>query len=384
MTVFYCEGFETVGDLSTAGATVQANISATDSGGDGGMTFTSVTGGHGGDVSLIAGKDSIGLALEFPDLDTARAEWIDIEFPDGSGRHADYKVSTNGSVPEFCCGFRVYVPATITPSYGTINIWQFMLSSSSVQSTLSITNSGADLTWTPQSGSPTVIAGVLTPGEWNYVELWFKPTNSANGGFMNVYVDGSNVATIASQNVVSGTFFTTYGVRLGAGWSDSSQTGGENIAFDDIYCMHVDGVTHTGPLGDSKVVLLSPTSDLTPNDWTPSTGSDNYALIDEQDWDTSDYIDATTTGDADHYDLTTLAAADAVHGLRIDCVCIAVDGTPTLHLGFDDGTADEESLGVIGTGSTVQRYKFFETDPSGGAWDATSVNAVEATLRMTE
>ena len=105
--------------------------------------------------------------------------------------------------------------------------------------------------------------------------------------------------------------------------------------------------------------------------------------MDNVNWETADYVDATATGDDDHYGLTTLAA-DAVHGLDIRVVCEAVDGTPNLHIGFDDGaTADEEDMGTIATGGAVCKRQFFETAPT-AYWDASEVNAVEATQRMTE
>lgn len=206
---------------------------------------------------------------------------------------------------------------------------------------------------------------------------------------MTIDVDGSQVANLTSQSISAFTFLTGWGIRIGAGGAGFNQTAGENFAIDDVYQLEVDGVDHTGPIsdiaaGEIRVLLLSPTSDAIPNDWTPSAGGDNYALIDEQDWATADYVDATTTADDDHYGLTTLEGTVGVHGVQIDVVCIAVDGTPNLHIGLDNGVADEEDMGTIGTGSTVQKRMLFETDPGGGAWSESDVNAVEATQRMTE
>ena len=376
MTVFYCEGFETYGTAGESSANIRTRLSATDK-------LVNSTGFMPNDVSLISDAQAEGLALRFGNVKTSVRDSLIFEFPDGTGRHPNYKVTASASVPVFVLGFRMYVPASITPAMN-VSIWAFMINSSSFQSALRVDSNLADLTFLPISGASTTVVGCLTAGAWQYIELECKPTNTVNGGYLKIYVNGSEVADITSQTVISQAFLSVWGQKLEM-FASNNQTEGENFAFDDIYMMVIDGVDHTAPLGPSRVVLLSPTAEATPNDWTPSTGTDNTALIDEQDWDTADYVDATATGNDDHYDLTTLSSATAVHGLSINAVCIAVDGTPTLHLGTHDGaTSDEESMGVIGTGSTVQKRMFFEIDPAGGAWSVADVNSVEATQRMTE
>lgn len=385
MSVFVMDGFETYGDKTTAGATVESNISATD-GADVDVTFVQISGGHaGGNVSIIDDFATEGFALEFPDFQAARSEFVRYEWPDGTGRFADKQVSTNASAPVFCVGFRLF-NADWTVGAGTVvsTIFNALNSSSGTAFSVSIQNDKTTLRLTDNDGTNHDAASALVAGQWHYIEVEWKQTTDANGGYGKVYVDGSEVIDTGTVDMSGFTFFSTFGFRVGIGSSGGNQTGGSNYAIDDVYGMEIDGVEHTAPLGVSRVRVLHPTSDATPNDWTRSTGADNYALIDEQDWDTSDYVDGATTGDDDHYGLTTLSSGATVHGVQIDCVCIATDGTPTLHLGFDDGTADEQSQGVIGTGSTVMKRQFFEEDPSNAAWTDTSINAVEATQRMTE
>lgn len=375
MTVFHCDGFETYGVNATAGATVQANINATDK-----AAFTLVTSGHVGDVTLIDDFEVVGLAMEFPDVDAASGEYVTYEWPDGSGRFPDYKVATNASHPVMVTGFRIYNPASMTPTQ-IITIWACLTGATTVASQLHIAANGVDLIFDPASGSSTTITGAITKGAWHYIEIEFLFAPSANSGYAKIFVDGVEVHDQA-DTISTFTFFSGYGVRVGAG-AVSNQTAGENFAIDDVYQMEIDGVEHTDVLGPCRVLLLSPSSDDTPNDWSPSSGGDNFALIDEQNWVTGDYVEAATTADDDHYGLSTLSA-DAVHGLQIDVVCEATDGTPNLHIGFDDGTADEEDMGTIATGGAVQKRMMFEIDPSGSAWDVAAANAAEASQRMTE
>lgn len=381
MTVFACDGFESYGNKSSAGSDVQDRINNTESNGDGSTAFVSQSGGHGGDVSIIDDFETVGFALEFPDLDAARAEFVRYEYPDGSGRYPDYKLSTNSSVPVFVTGWRFF-NADTTPAL-TKTIWNNLQGSGSSLSSLAIASNATDLTFTPASGSATTIVGALTPDEWHYIEVEYKPTTSANGGYIKVYVDDVEVANI-SASLASFTFFTTFGVEIGFGASGGNQTAGNRCAIDDVYHMAIDGVKHTARLGPCRVLVLSPASDDTPNDWSPSTGSDNHNMVDNDDWATTDYVEAATTGDDDHYGLDTLAAVDTVHGMSISVVCEATDGTPNLHIGFDNGTADEEDMGTVATGGEQQLRMFFDDDPSGVVWNTTSVNSAEATQRMTE
>jgi hypothetical protein len=225
----------------------------------------------------------------------------------------------------------------------------------------------------------------LTADTWHYIELEWKFTTSGNGGYMKIYVDGNEVLDTGAENMTTFTFFTSYGFRIGCS-GNTNQTGGSRFAFDDLYAMEIDGVEHTAPLGACRVLAMRPSGDAVPNDWTPSTGSDNYALVDDTDVDETDYVDATATGDDDHYDLTPLDGVSTVHGVRFDVACEVVDGTPNLHIGCDNGTADEDDMGIPGMGvsGVVNVQEFHQKDPDAADWTESSVESVEATIRMTE
>ena len=368
MTLFHCEGYETLGTTSTTGADLEARINKTPS-----CNFQEVNGGHTDDIALIAGQGGVGLAMRMPLGLNTRGTFLRMEWPSA------YKVSTNASHPVMVTGFRYY-NAVSDPAVNR-TIWNHMTGATSLGASLSTASNGTDLVWVDVTGTVT-ISDVITADTWHFIEIEFKPS-AGGAGSVEIHVDGSSVYTGTSRNLTSFTFLSSYGVRLGLQTS-ANETGGNRTAFDDVYQLTVDGVVHTGPLGDVKVRLLTPTSDDAPNTWSRSAGADNFALIDEQDWVTSDYVEADATGEDDHYGLTTLTGAATVHGLQVDVVCQAIDGTPTLHIVFDNGTASEVSGGVIGTATTEVVRNFFATDPSAVAWTQTSVNSVEATQRMTE
>lgn len=361
MTWIEVEGFEVYGDATTAGNDVEAAIDKRPS-----LDYVEGTGSPTS-ISLEVGEAQ-GFALTMPSTGVGQAYRVDWEFPTA------YKVAMNASGPDMVVGMRVKVP---TDTGGSTRRFWTLLKSGPGEAAISMdfADDGNDLTVNYSAGSTTEV-GAFTPGSWHYIEIHFKAGSSADGGFVTIDVD--EVEVISTGSVNTEIFFnTSYGIRF----QQVASTGA--WALDDVCLYEDDGVAHTGPIGDRQIHALVPTSDATPNDWTPSAGGDNFALIDEDELDAADYVDATVTADDDHYGLTTLSAS-AVECLQIDCECIAIDGTPTVHIGFDDGTADEADDGVIGTGSNTVVRKLFPDDPSGSTWTASSVNSVEATQRMTE
>lgn len=369
MTLFHFEGFETLGNSSTTGANLETRIIAVPQ-----QTFTELNGGHSTDVALISDFETVGLALRFPVGITARGTLITLEWPSA------YKVTTNSSHPTMVTGFRYYNADSNPEAVRTI--WQHLIGASSSQGSLKTSADNLDLIWDDDTGAHT-ISSVLTADTWHYIEIEFKATTSANGGFVKIYVDDSEVYHGATRNIVSAAFYTSYGVRFGL-VATANETGGNQPAFDDLYQLHLDGTAHTARLGPCRVLLLKPDADATPNNWAPSTGATNFNIVNKIDWATGTYVEADVTGDDDHYSMDTLPAVTTVHALQVDALVEAVDGTPNLHLGFDDGTADETDVGTIATGSTTVGRSIHTDDPSGTAWTQSTVNSADLTQRMTE
>lgn len=368
MTFIMIEGFETVGDKSTTGADVETNLEK-------GLYQFFHFWGHSGGPVLIDNDEADGtLALRMPSTTTSggRAN-LRYELPSA------YQVSMNGSHWDVVMGFRFRNAGSSPTVSAEREFWSWEQGGSSVCELHYEPDNSGDLIWDDLTGNITA-PGALTPGGWNYVEIEFKPASSSNG-YVRVYVDGNLVINESSRSTAQ-SFYTSRGFALDMATSTPG-TGSDFIAFDDVYLLDADGSTHTERLGERRVIVTVPNSDETPNDWTPASGVDNYAMLDGVEPDNAVYVEADTSGDDDHYGLTDISASN-VECLQIDVECVSTDGSPTLHVGFDDGTADEVSGGVIGTGSNTVVRALFPTDPSGAAWSQTSVNSVEATQRMTE
>ena len=84
--------------------------------------------------------------------------------------------------------------------------------------------------------------------------------------------------------------------------------------IDDVY------VTNSGArLGESRVAALYPNADTADADWTPSTGTDHYALVDETTVNSdADYVASGTVGDLDLYETGDLPfVPDSIHAVQV-------------------------------------------------------------------
>ncbi len=371
MTVFRIDGFETYGDTGTSNADIETHLDDSFQ-----TSHNIVSGGLSGNKSLVAA--TTGFAIRFPALGSAQGDFVTYEFPNGSYRHKNLKVSTNASIDDIVCGFRVYVP-NITDNLD-VTLFQCLTGTTTAATTVSIL-AGTGLRIRDAGSTNHDVTSVLTKGQWHYIEVEYKMAPGSAGGYMKAYVDGSEVLDTGTVNITSFTFFSQYGCRLGVQASGNQTDTSEFYELDDVYILWVDGVNDTGPIGPCKVVPLVPDADATPNDWTPSSGSDNYAMIDGQGWDTATYVEGTS-GDDDHYTTVDLGSVDSVHAVQFTTIVQGQTSASDLQLGCDNGTADEQDMGSVGTGSVVSLHQCHEVDPSGVAWTQSSVNSVESTQRV--
>ncbi len=136
-----------------------------------------------------------------------------------------------------------------------------------------------------KTGGTAGATAPLADNQWHYVEL--KGVIDAVSGSWELRIDGahsdsgSGVDTGSASDEIEFVLKTT------------------NQYLDDIYIYDGEGTTNNDFLGTVFVEGLLPTADGNSSDWTPSSGTDNYALIDENpsDLDGTDSV-STTTADA--------------------------------------------------------------------------------------
>jgi len=153
------------------------------------------------------------------------------------------------------------------------------------------TNSGTQL------GS-SIAAGTFPINTWVHVVLKVKLHDST--GTVDVYVNGASVLSLTGQDTKNaGTNATLDTVAIASG-------SGANI--DDLIILNGDATAPNSILGDKKVIASMPNADGTTVDFTLSTGSSHYQVLDETPRTTTDYGYTTTNG---HIELVSVADVPA-------------------------------------------------------------------------
>jgi len=158
------------------------------------------------------------------------------------------------------------------------------------------------------------------------------------------------------------------------------------VSVDDVICYDDtdDGTpgcltAASWPLGLKQFTTIRPSGDVT-TDFTPLSGSDNYAMVDEADLDgdtTYNYLNGPVTGNRDLFSYTDLGF-NPLSILTIGVVDAwqnAGAGALQMHaLAKSSGVEMASSSKNLGSGY-VSQLSMFYNDPSGNPWTGTTVNA---------
>jgi len=207
----------------------------------------------------------------------------------------------------------------------------------------------------------------ITTGVWKAIE--FHVFTNASTGTYTLKLGGTTVLSDTSQNTVANSNVYYNAVRFGATGSTSAYG-----AFDDIYIRN-----DSTFLLDWKIKTVFPDADNSV-DATPSTGSDNYAMVDDTEPDgDSTYVDAGDTN-KDLYDFASMGETGLVHAVAVNAVCRESDATP-----FDITLKAKSSL-TTGSGTTVpvggttyvNKWSIFAVNPdTTAAWTPSEVDAAQ-------
>jgi len=210
-----------------------------------------------------------------------------------------------------------------------------------------VVNSSAHIAFVRRnSGNPTYgIAATLAEGStilqanrWYWVEA--KIRVSSTNGYVELKLDGNTEISMTTSLDSSNTA-NDYATRINLNSSFSSSN--TTIDYDDVVLFDNTGNTMSF-LGDVRILDLVPTADGNSSDWTPSTGVDNYAMIDELPPVDTDYVYTNTVGHKDTYVFQDLpASATTVYGITYVTRSFKTDaGTRTLRNVMRQASTDYE------------------------------------------
>lgn len=239
-------------------------------------------------------------------------------------------------------------------------------------------------------GTPGVIlgetaAGVILPSSWNHIEI--KTVISDTVGSVEIRVNGITVLNLTNQDTLaSGTSGDIQQIRLAACYvTGGNEPTNPRCYYKDLILWDNSGSVNNDFIGAASVYTLTPNSDDSFN-WTPSTGSTGFNLIDEESPDDADYISA---GDpppaASTFGLTNLppdivsvkALIPVTRSRKID------GGDGNLQTGLKGTLVDLGADYPITTAFTY-RWDVSELSPDTGVpWTPVEVDAVKLQVNRT-
>lgn len=208
-------------------------------------------------------------------------------------------------------------------------------------------------------------------GTYAYVELSYDPSDTS----AIVRVNGSVALSIGSGANPHG--FVMTGIDVGP-WGTGSGTAATGYGtFDDWY---INGGANAF-LGDGRVVTRFPTSDTSRNDFTPSAGTDNFAMVDELNPDADvTYNEANVAGDQDRYaSNTSIGSPLTIHGVMVRSFMKKTDAGDRTARNVLKSSATLVTGDTVGLGAGYAAFStMVNTNPAtGAAWTAATVTASE-------
>lgn len=227
----------------------------------------------------------------------------------------------------------------------------------------------------------------LSAGAWNHIQA--KVLLHSSAGSVEVKINEVTVLTLSGV-ATAGTTGSVTAVNIG---STQSGTGSHDaVTLDDFWvCDEVDATASQGSplndfLGDLRVAALLATSDGDTTAWTPSTGTNHAALVDESPPNTTDYNGTlAASGLRDLYNVTDLSGAVGQ--------VLAVQ--PTIYAAKSDaGSATIATVvkenGVVTDGATqtlTTTYLLYtgtmrtRRPSDSGAWTVTDINNLQVGVK---
>lgn len=223
----------------------------------------------------------------------------------------------------------------------------------------------------------TTVTAVTADAD-NYIE--FKATIHDTTGSYELRLNGVDIASDTNVDTKQTSNAYINGILVGT-------TGGlvvKTWKFDDLYVLDTSGSTNNDFLGDVRIDAVYPTADGNYTGWTPSTGTDHYALVDDTTPNESDYVSSSTAAEQDSYTMGNpeTLASEIIYGVQVSVAALKDDaGSRSIKVGVRSGTTD--SVSGAQALSTTQAYysHILETDPNTSvAWTPSGVNSLEALI----
>ena len=301
-----------------------------------------------------------------------------------SNNNRGFGFATTGSPTSIgaLCHFQ---PSTIADT-DNLPIFSFVAANNQPQITIAcegitgrvrVTNGQIGGTFLAESTAAHFAAGVYT-----HVEAFVTIDNGV--GAVEVRINGNTTPVINISGVDTQSQSTNEIALVLLG---NIATGGSVALyrFDNFFVRDTTGPVNNGFLGERRVETVVPNADTATEQWTPSTGADSFAMVDEigPDDDTT-YLESSTGGNRTVLDTANLA--DTTGTTRAVAVMSRARKTDaqnrTYRVGVRSGASETQSGDISSdTSYTYDGYMIANQDPNGTiAW--TPANAQSAQIAI--
>lgn len=217
--------------------------------------------------------------------------------------------------------------------------------------------------------------GVIINNQWHDVEIEIVISDTV--GRISLWIDSVKVAEITNADTKNHAS-SANADWVGLGSRVFSNTGG-TVDFDDFH--GIDSATKPAVLQKIETEIL--VSDGGTLQWVPSTGSSHYAVVDEAQVNTADYLQASAVGDLDILNWANLSnTPSSIVNVQHVLIAARTDAAArSIYCGIgSSGTNSQGSALSIST--TISAYlRNDAVDPhTGAAWTKSGLDA--ATLRL--
>ena len=153
--------------------------------------------------------------------------------------------------------------------------------------------------------------------------------------------------------------------------------------FDDWVVWDDTGVSANDFMGDTFVIVAPPNADGTPNDWTPSTGSDRFAMVNATTPNDATFVSASNTGQAQEFGHAAVnLPVGAVAAIAAQTRAFKSDaGAADYRLGIASGSAKGMSNDIALATGVVAHAHIQNVDPATGLpWTQAGAQAAQVRL----
>lgn len=234
-----------------------------------------------------------------------------------------------------------------------------------------------------QAGSQIGGSGIrnIADNNWHYIEFHYKCDTSV--GIVEVWIDNTQVFSNIGYNTTYYGSLSFTGVRFAGDGSTAIAA-----LYDDWYMLDAESGAHnTTRLGDSRIQTLRPSSDVGPNNGTPSVAGPHYEMVNApQNNGGATTITLTgTSGQEELFGMTSLASTPTtIFAARVLNYAEKTDA------GTLNANAVISSNSIVGNGNTqalltnfTGNFGIFETDPStSNAWSPSAINSVACGFKI--